>query len=340
MSETQMDPLFSGLFDPSITSIPQGLSQGAPDPVQPSANQGRWFEQPRMPIATAEMGVVACQGKVHVIGGYARGKSNSDYHQVFDPATGEWTLKAPIPFACNHLGMAAVGSRIYSFGGFIEQNRCPHSNCYVYDTNTDTWEEIPRLLRPRGAISIVELDGKLHLLGGRNVRSLDWHEIYDPETKTYEILNDMRGSTPTQPFAGQRCHMGAVAVDGRIHCIGGRKDSYDFNTGLHSVFDPETREWTFRKKMPTARSGLCCVYVGGKILAFGGEAPGLVYEVNEAYDPATDQWETVAPMPVPRHGLHGATAAVIGDTVYVPGGAPVVGGSVQGAYHDAFTLSA
>jgi hypothetical protein len=265
---------------------------------------------------------------------------NSDFHQVFDPATGDWTLKAPIPYACNHLCMAVIGTKIYSFGGFIEQNRCPHSNCFVYDAETDTWEKIPNLLRPRGAISAVALDGKIHLLGGRNVRSLDWHEIYDPETRTYEILNDMRGSTPTQPFAGQRCHMGAVVVDGRIHCIGGRKDSYDFNTGLHSVFDPATRTWSFLREMPTARSGHCVAVVDGRILAFGGEARGIVFEANEAYDPTTDRWETVAPMPVPRHGLHGATAAVIGDMVHVPGGAPIVGGAVQGAYHDAFTFAA
>lgn len=339
MSEAKEDPLFSGLFDPTITSIPQGVSKPALDPVPPAANPGRWAVQPRLPIACAEMGVVACNGKVHVIGGYARGLVNSDFHQVFDPATGEWILKAPIPYACNHLSMAVIGSRIYSFGGFIEQNRCPHSNCYVYDDDTDTWHPIRNLLRPRGAVSAVALEGKIHLLGGRNVRSLDWHEVYDPATDSYDILNDMRGSTPTQPFAGQRCHMGAVVVDGRIHCIGGRKDSYDFNSTLHSVWDPADGKWSFLRDMPTARSGHSCAFVGGRILSFGGEARGIVFEVNEAYDPQTDRWEVAAPMPVARHGLHGATAAVIGDTIYVPGGAPIVGGAVQGAYHDAFTFS-
>jgi hypothetical protein len=43
-------------------------------------------------------------------------------------------------------------------------------------------------------------------------------------------------------------------------------------------------------------------------------------------------------MPVPRHGLHGATCALIGNTAHVPGGGPVPGGSVQGAYHDAFVF--
>ena len=72
---------------------------------------------------------------------------------------------------------------------------------------------------------------------------------------------------------------------------------------------------------------------------FGGEATGRVFGTNEAYDPASDTWEALTPMALPRHGLHGATVAVIGDKVHVPGGGPVPGGSIQGAYHDAFELT-
>ena len=72
---------------------------------------------------------------------------------------------------------------------------------------------------------------------------------------------------------------------------------------------------------------------------FGGESTGRVYGTNEAYDPTTDLWEALAPMALPRHGLHGATVAVIGDLIHVPGGGPLPGGSLQGAYHDAFTLA-
>jgi Kelch motif len=333
------DPLFCGLFDRTITSIPAGVSRHAPAAVAEAQRPGRWVELPRMPIPTAEMGVIACGGKVHVVGGYARQNVNSDFHQVYDPASRSWSFKAPLPFACNHLALAVIGERIYSFGGFIEQNRCPHSKCFVYDAGQDAWAPLPNLIRPRGAISAVALDGRIHLLGGRDIRSLDWHEVFDPASGTYEILAPMRGSTPTQPFAGQRCHMGVAVVDGSIHAIGGRKDSYDFNTGLHAVYDPRDGRWSFRAPLPTPRSGLCCAHVPGRILVFGGEAPGIVFAANEGYDLAADRWETLAPMPVPRHGLHGATVAVIGDMVHVPGGAPITGGSVQGAYHDAFTFS-
>jgi hypothetical protein len=333
------DPIFCGLFDRTITSIPQGASKPAADPTPVAHNQGRWIEMPRMPIPTAEMGVIECGGRVHVVGGYARQNVNSAFHQVYDPQTGIWSFRAPIPFACNHLSLAVIGTRIYSFGGFIEQNRCPHTQCFVYDSEADAWEKLPNLLRPRGAISAVALDGVIHLLGGRDVRSLDWHEVFDPATGKYRILEGMRGSTPTQPFAGQRCHMGVVVVDGRVHAIGGRKDSYDFNTSLHAVYDPATDAWSFRRPLPTPRSGVCAAFVSGRILVFGGEAPGLVFAANEGYDPETDRWETLAPMPVPRHGLHGATVAVIGENVHVPGGAPITGGSVQGAYHDVFTFA-
>jgi hypothetical protein len=53
----------------------------------------------------------------------------------------------------------------------------------------------------------------------------------------------------------------------------------------------------------------------------------------ESYDPATDSWQHHAPMPTPRHGLG---AALIGDTIYVAGGGPIVGGGIQTAVHEAF----
>jgi N-acetylneuraminic acid mutarotase len=148
----------------------------------------------------------------------------------------------------------------------------------------------------------------------------------------------MKGSTGTQPFVGQRDHIGVAVVDGKIHAIAGRMDSYDFNTSLNAVYDPKADAWSFRAPLPTARSGPSCAYIGGKIVVFGGEATGRVFGTNELYDPNTDSWEAGTPMAIPRHGLHGSTCAVIGNMMHVPGGGPVPGGQVQGAYHDAFTF--
>ena len=114
--------------------------------------------------------------------------------------------------------------------------------------------------------------------------------------------------------------------------------NYSKRLGKDVEWDQKTDDWSFRAPLPTARSGVSAVYHGGKIVVFGGEATGKVFGTNEAYDPETDSWKALAPMKLPRHGLHGATAAVIGDLIHVPGGGPVPGGSIQGAYHDAFSL--
>jgi hypothetical protein len=335
------DPLFAGLFDKKITDIPESAGQMryvlSVAPV--ASDPGQWIEQPRLPIPVGEMGVIECGGKIHIIGGYARQRVDTAYHQVFDPDIKTWSLMAPIPFPCNHVALATIDGDIYAFGGFIEQNRCPHSKCYVYHTAQDVWEPIAALQRPRGAISAAVLDGRIHLLGGRDVRSVEWHEIYDPKRNKYEILGGMRGSTGTQPFVGQRDHMGVAVVDGKIHAIAGRMDSYDFNTGLHAVYDPAPGTWSFRAPLPTPRSGVSAVLYRGRIVVFGGEATGRVFGTNESYDPKADRWEALAPMAVPRHGLHGAGFALIGDMIHVPGGGPVPGGSIQGAYHDAFALT-
>ena len=78
------------------------------------------------------------------------------------------------------------------------------------------------------------------------------------------------------------------------------------------------------------------------ILAMGGEGgiinrPGqqTVFGQMESYDPKTDSWQSHAAMPTPRHAV-GAVA--IGDWIYVAGGGAVLGGGVQSAVHEAFTL--
>ncbi|HEX4042025.1 MAG TPA: kelch repeat-containing protein, partial [Xanthobacteraceae bacterium] len=186
MAEQEL-PVFLGLNDKSITAIPATVEkQRYTTSVAPkAANPGKWVEQPRMPIPTGEHAVIECGGKIHSIAGYAKHRVDQNFHQVYDPAAKSWSLKAAFPHPCNHVAGVSIGSKIYTFGGFVEQNRCPHSKCFVYDTATDQWTPIAALSRPRGAISAIVLDGKIHLLGGRDVRSVEWHEVYDPATDKY-----------------------------------------------------------------------------------------------------------------------------------------------------------
>jgi len=97
-----------------------------------------------------------------------------------------------------------------------------------------------------------------------------------------------------------------------------------------SSADVAEDSWTSKAPMHVARFGLGVAVVNGKIYAIGGstrsggggtrngELPvtGGVVGTNEVYDPATDTWETKAPMPTPRFGQ----ANVVNGKIYVIGG--------------------
>ena len=221
------------------------------------------------------------------------------------------------------------------------RNRNPDHNAYAYDVASDRWDKIAPLTRPRGAAAAVVLAGRIHLIGGASEPTLErasvgWHEVYDPQADRWSVLKALPGA---------RDHVGSLAHEGLIHIIGGRFNTFEYNTGLHHVYLPDRDTWQERSPLPTVRSGHGLVSYRGRFFAMGGEAgvvdrgtitQARVFGQMESYDPAADTWQSHAQMPTPRHAV-GAVA--IGDWIYVAGGGAVTGGAVQSAVHEAFTLA-
>lgn len=312
------------------------------DSPAPKGPAGRWTTLAPLPLPRSEMAwATAWAGRMHIIGGYGEGRVDRAYHHVYDPGTDAWFDAAPLPRGANHVAVAAHAGRVYAFGGFIEQNRNPDTNAYAYDVATDQWSVIAPLSRPRGAAAAVVLAGQIHLIGGAGAptterASVGWHEVYDPQADRWT----MRKALP-----GARDHVGCVAYDGIIHVIGGRFNTFEYNTDLHHVYLAGRDTWEARAPMPTTRSGHGLVVYRDRLFAMGGEAGILIQGVpqqakvfgqTESYDPKTDTWQQHAPMPTPRHAVG---AAVLGDRIHVAGGGAVLGGALQSAVHEAFTLA-
>lgn len=302
-------------------------------PAPKAAQQGRWQPRAALPLPRSEMAwAVAMGGRMHVVGGYGEQRVDRPYHHVYEARRDTWDTAAPLPLGANHVGVAVIGSALYAVGGFVEQNRKPHAECFAWTETDNRWRSIAPLPQACGSVACVNLDGRLHAIGGAvgdtfdTKRSVDWHLVYDPQADRW---------TRAAPLPTGRDHVGAVAVQGRIHVIGGRVDSFHTNSNLHHSYDPRADKWTQRNPLPTARSGHGAVLVGTRIFVMGGEGTNRVFGQNEAYDVAQDRWEQFAPMRTPRHGLG---AAAIGETVYVAGGGPVMGGGVQSAVHEAFVV--
>lgn len=327
--------LYESLQKPGRIGLPEiAATQHVFDsPAPKAANQGRWVPKAPLPLPRSEMAwAVAHDNKMHLLGGYGEQRVDRPYHQVYDPARDAWLDAARLPKGANHVGVAFVDGTLYAIGGFVEQNRKPHGECFVLDAGTGAWRAIAPLPRACGAVACVGLGGTLYGIGGAigdtfpTKKSVDWHLMYDPKADKWEA----RAPMPTG-----RDHTGTLAVGNLIHVIGGRVDSFHTNSNLHHVYDPAKDTWEMRRPLPTARSGHGAVLYRGKIFIMGGEGTDRVFGQNEAYDPATDRWEAYAPMLTPRHGLG---AAVVGDAIHVAGGGPIMGGAVQSAVHEAFSL--
>jgi N-acetylneuraminic acid mutarotase len=312
---------------PDLAALQNVFDSPAPN----AANPGRWAARAPLPLPRSEMAwATAHAGRMHVVGGYAEQRVDRPYHHVYDAASDRWTNAAPLPRGANHVGVEFLDGRLYAIGGFIDQNRRPHNECFVYEN--DKWARIAPLPTACGSVACVALGGVLHAIGGaigdtsEEKKSIDWHLVYEPKSDRWS----RRAPLPTG-----RDHLGAVALGSAIHVMGGRVNNFYTNSNLHHAYDPQRDVWQARNPLPTARSGHGAVVYRGKIFVMGGEGSNRVFGQNEAYDPQKDSWEQHAPMLTPRHGLGAAT---IGDAIHVAGGGPVMGGGVQSAVHEAFTL--
>jgi len=328
------DPLYSHLRDPGITAPPAQTLEAQrvfDSPAPRAANQGRWVTRAPLPLPRSEMAwATVLDNRMHIVGGYGEQRVDRPYHHVYDPASDRWIGAPLLPRGANHVGVAVLNGRLYAIGGHLDQNRRPDNLCFVLDG--ETWRPIAPLPKAAGAIGCVARDGLLHAVGGAvgdtndAKLSLDWHLVYDPQADRWST----RAPLPTA-----RDHIGIVEKDGAIHVVGGRVNNFYTNSNLHHAYDAKADRWQMRAPLPTARSGHGSVIYRGRMFVMGGEGSQRVFGQNEAYDFAADGWEAYAPMPTPRHGL-GAVA--IGDFIHVAGGGPIMGGDIQSAVHEAFTL--
>ncbi len=119
----------------------------------------------------------------------------------------------------------------------------------------------------------------------------------------------------------------AATVQGKIYVLSGLDNApgpaTHTPTGYNWAYDPAADAWTAKRPMPVPAHHVMVEVFGDKIYLFGGfvRPPTVVAWQPTSntweYDPATDAWKALAPMPTPR----GAGEAVeVGGRIYVIGG--------------------
>jgi peroxiredoxin/N-acetylneuraminic acid mutarotase len=135
------------------------------------------------------------------------------------------------------------------------------------------------------------------------------------------------------PFPEPDEELYGVAVDGKLHVIGGWGEGKA--RGANYVYDPATDKWTKKKSMPQPAHHAALAVANGKIYVCGGfiapeKSPlpiGAAWQPIDdvwEYDPAADSWKALAPLPTK---LGAAVAVEAFGKIHVIGGVTTVEGS-------------
>ena len=327
--------------------------------VQPVYAQGKWLKLAPFPQPAEEISGAAAGGKMYVFAGLAPGWKPVGMVYEYDPSTNQWTKKKSMALPSHHVAFTEYHGKIYAFGGFVPPESgppawVPINNAWQYDPAADAWKALAPMPGKRGSALAAVVGEKIYVIGGATTipgsketavfpthphMSVGTVEEYDPAGNTWRE----RTSMPTP-----RNHAAIGVVNGKIYVIGGRVGAAFIglasDISVVEEYDPAADEWSGpRARMPIARSALGAGVYGGRIYVAGGEYQDThmmaTFRAVEAYDPASNTWTEMPPMPVSRHGL---AVGVIANRIYVVSGdvqSAGTGVEVSTGEHDAFEFA-
>lgn len=306
-----------------------------------------WSTGPKLPLPRLEPGVTALGTRVVVLGGFdtdqAAGLDVTKRVDVFDTFAGTWSPLPDAPVARHHVQLAAIGTTLYLLGGLDgtpnAMNQYPaQGDCYALDTADPgaVWRSIATMPatptdQARGSAAVVVSPPRIYLLGGASTTAALASNLY------YDTIADAWCPDPANAactadqqlpdLIAARSHpAGMRRVDGTFVLVGGLSMlTSDTQTDDVWILPPSEQHtggtWMPKTAMPEQRGGCAYGVVQGKLICAGGEAGTSALSYTDGYDPIEDTWTKYAVMPDPRAGTLGA---VVGERLYVPGGARAI----------------
>jgi len=234
-----------------------------------------------------------------------------------------WTNGSKMPTPRSAMAAAVLDDKIYVVGGQgskVKKDKIME----LYDIKSDKWSKGTPLPEALDHLGMASYDRKLYVVGGTHKYG------YSNKLLIYDPSIDKWIEGRSMPAA--RTALTANFIDGKLYVLGGVDDVHNV-VGTNFVYDLATDTWTEKAPMPTARHHLTSAVVNGKLYVIGGRIYGdgipepiakalSNFDVNEMYDPATDTWTKLKPMPSKRSGL---ASASVGNDIYVFGGEKVNG---------------
>lgn len=242
-------------------------------------------------------------------------------------ARNSWTLRAPPPFVEEFhgfdLGMApnsAGQSIVYTFGGTDGEGGTGFT-VKAYNVATDTWTGGSNDAR----VGVFDLNGvgklgsKLYYSGGSNDAGAVPN--YVNQLWAYDYAHDRLIRKADMPIVSGQGLTGVI--NGKLYVLPGvcSADLYpqpgycaEEQTRRFFRYDPATNSWVSRRQSPHYHWGGIAGAIDGRFYVAGGKTSEFGQDVTalDVYDPATNTWTPLAPIPTGGAG----SGAVLGGQLY------------------------
>src|SRR4051812_10472709 len=223
-----------------------------------------------------------------------------------------WQLRHASLMAVQQLNAAVLNGQIWVTGGLTRSTKATAST-QIYDPTKDAWHPGPSLPQAVDHAMLVTYRNQMVLIGGFVTRGGD-----SVASSQMLVFDDSAGHWRKGPSLNHARAAGAAAVVGdKIVVVGGRTGTPEQLVRQTEVFDGTT--WQDGDDIPVPGDHLTAASDRDHLYAVGGRKFTSRNNINavQRYDPATNQWTTMAALP---ERVSGAGAAIINGQLLVAGG--------------------
>lgn len=175
----------------------------------------------------------------------------------------------------------------------------------------------PSLPQPVQETAAAVVGSRLYVIGGYDAAGASTVNVF--------VFDGSRWTTgPALPEAVN--HPAAATLGTTLYVAGGFVSGGASN-GVFALPEGATA-WRTLKAMRHARGALVLLAAGGRLVAAGGNNGSTQVASTEAYDPATDSWSELAPLPHPRNHAAGFLDTA-GDVCLAGGREPATSAAVD-----------
>jgi hypothetical protein len=185
-----------------------------------------------------------------------------------------------------------------------------------YDVSSGQWSAATAMGTRRYSFGACSVMGEVYVSGGEDEDNNDLSSV-----EKYSPLNDTWSVVSSLP--NRKSKHAALAVGSAMYVLGGCTgvDAAIHETASVLKFDNVRGIWSVVAPMPEPRCDFAACVVGSDMYVFGGltnasERTGRARESVFKYETETDEWSTLAPMPL---GDHGFSAIYLDGLIYIGG---------------------